>query len=274
MADIYARAEALRNEAEAAMGAVVAINAQMRQGVQPPLPLGTPPPLPPVQPPQPLPPGAAGQQQQAGAADPAVAGPQGAAQHIPLQQQLQPPILVPRMPATGGNRPGAPPGTGLGQIGAAVVQQRRATTGGRFNFYGPNYSSRVTREFSNSSSSSHIIQESFNSSSSRPRDRSVTRPCWHSSSSRDSLPWEGTAARSAQEERLAQCRRRRRCTACRACGSSLGMEHISLCVFLHSPSLLNRPRSTARAGRQGIVGRNSLQTGFRASSLSLSQENC
>jgi hypothetical protein len=169
---------------------------------------------------------------------------------------------------------GRSPGNRAGQIGAAVVQQRRATTGGRFNFYGPNYSSRVTREFSNSSSSSHIIQESFNSSSSRPRDRSVTRPCWHSSSSRDSLPWEGTAARSAQEERLAQCRRRRRCTACRACGSSLGMEHISLCVFLHSPSLLNRPRSTARAGRQGIVGRNSLQTGFRASSLSLSQENC
>jgi hypothetical protein len=52
MAHIYARAEALRNEAEAAMGAVVAINAQMRQGVQPPLPLGTPPPLPQVQPPQ------------------------------------------------------------------------------------------------------------------------------------------------------------------------------------------------------------------------------
>jgi hypothetical protein len=43
------------------------------------------------------------------------------------------------MPATGGNRPGAPPGTGPGQIGTAVVQQRRATTGERFNFYGPNY---------------------------------------------------------------------------------------------------------------------------------------
>jgi hypothetical protein len=83
MADIYAGAEAIRNEAEAALGALVGINAQMRPGAQPPLPLSTPPPLPPVQPPQP----------QAGAADPAVAGPQGAAQHIPPQQQPQPILL-------------------------------------------------------------------------------------------------------------------------------------------------------------------------------------
>jgi hypothetical protein len=262
------------------MGAVVAINAQMRQGVQPPLPLGTPHPLPQGLPPQPPLPGTARSNSRAEQPSPQTQDSKGQPSTSPCSSssnllspvrgclwQAGTGLALPRDPGRSARR--RPSKDGQRREDASIITGP-TTTHNRCNSSSSNRSSSR----SSSSSSNSVSRELSNSSSSRPRDRSVIRLCWHSSSTRDSLPWAVTVARLAQEARSAQCCRRRRCTASRACGSSLGTEHISWYVFLYFPSLLNRPRLTERASRRLIVGRNSLRIEFRALLLSPSQENC